>query len=286
MNKKLIQKMKKKFRGLFYFIVKYEFLVNIITSFDFFNYLWCRLNNRPYFGIYLLSGQTWEERKPFMRKLMKQEILRKSDNGFQSLEIGSWTGNSAILWADTLKEFNGEGSIVCVDPWKPYVKTEKNMANVSPKVMQRALKKDKVYKLFHYNISAAGHSEVIVPIRGTSDQVLPLLGADMFDFIFIDGAHYYSNVMKDLQNTEHLIRPGGVICGDDLELQYDEVDVDFARANQEKSNFAFDPKTKKEFHPGVTMAIADFFNRQVTSHSGFWFMRKISDGWEPVVLDD
>jgi len=165
----------------------------------------------------------------------------------------------------------------------PYVKEEKAMANVAPMIMENALRDDKIFNLFLHNIAASGIADIVVPIRGASDQVLPLLREESFDLAFIDGAHYFSNVLKDLKNAERLIRDGGILCGDDLDLQKNEVDQVFVEANKEV-NFAIDPKTGREFHPGVCMAVHDFFQGKVSAYCGFWAMRKTKNGWQAVDL--
>ena len=284
MSKKLISYVKKNHETLYYKFVKSEFLVQTIANLDVLRYVFCRLRNEPYFGIYMMAGQTWEERKSQMKKLVEREIASRDSGKFRLLEVGSWAGNSALIWAEAIVDSGCKGEIICVDPWAPYVKPEKNMANVAPVIMENALKKNKIFGLFLHNISAAGISGMIIPIRGTSDEVLPLLKDDKFDVAFIDGVHYFSNVIRDLRNAGKLIKEGGVLCGDDLELQSHEVDLAFAEANKE-NNFAIDPKTGKEFHPGVCMAVGEFFQGQVSSSHGFWAMRKKAGGWQAVALD-
>ncbi len=56
-----------------------------------------------------------------MRALLQSECARQPNQYYRVLEIGSWAGGSAILWAETLKQFNnGKGSVFCVDPWRRY----------------------------------------------------------------------------------------------------------------------------------------------------------------------
>jgi predicted O-methyltransferase YrrM len=284
MNKKFIAYVKKNHEVLYYQFVKSEFLVSTLSKLDFFRYILCHIQNKPYFGVYMMAGQTWEDRKPYMQFLIKKEITHCETGSFRLLEVGSWAGNSALTWAEAIKSSGQEGEIVCVDPWIPYVKPEKNMVNMAPKIMEKALNNNKILKLFLHNIGATDISKMVTPIRGTSDKVLPMLKESNFNIIFIDGAHYFSNVIRDFQNAEKLICEGGILCGDDLELQSHEVDIDFAEKNKEL-NWIREPKTGKEFHPGVTMAVHVFFKKPVSAYNGFWAMRKIKNGWETVNLD-
>ncbi len=264
--------------------MKSELLVQTISKLDFFRYLLCRILNKPYFGVYMMAGQTWEERKPYMQNLVKNEIVNFRQNGFRLLEVGSWAGNSALTWAEAIHKSGQEGEVVCVDPWIPYIKPEVRMANMAPIVMEKALRNNKIFKLFLHNISTADNSKKIIPMRGTSDQVLPLLKENCFDIVFIDGAHYFSNVIRDLKNAERLVTEGGILCGDDLDLQHHEVDLAFANACKE-TNMAIDPKTGKEFHPGVCLAVYEFFQKPVSCYNGFWAMRKTKNGWQNTDLN-
>ena len=56
-----------------------------------------------------------------------------------------------------------------------------------------------------------------------------MLPRHAFDIAFIDGDHAYTAVLRDLQAACELIRDGGILCGDDLELQIAEIDIGYAR---------------------------------------------------------
>ena len=70
-----------------------------------------------------------------------------------------------------------------------------------------------------------------------------------------------------------LVRDGGIICGDDLEIQFDEIDLENASENKQKY-FIIDSKTGFGFHPGVTLALYKYFGGKVSNFGGFWAMRK------------
>ena len=76
-----------------------------------------------------MAGQTWEERKPYMENLVKREMLNGKKEDFRLLEVGSWAGNSVLIWAEAMKSIGKKGEIVCVDPWVPYIKPEAIMPN-------------------------------------------------------------------------------------------------------------------------------------------------------------
>ena len=74
--------------------------------------------------------------------------------------------------------------------------------------------------------------------------------------------------------------PGGLICGDDLEIQFHEAHIDESHRSRfidyvEDNDVGF-------YHPGVTLAVYDVFG-EVSSFGGFWVMRKITNGKHKLV---
>ena len=284
MDKRTISFLKKKFPFLFSKVIQSPFLSRLASELDRGRYVYCLLNKKPYFGTVALAGQTWEERKPAMRKLVGEEIKRNVKSYFEILEIGSWAGNSAVLWADAIKSNQCRGIVLCVDPWQPYVKKENNeKINSATILMNHALQNDKIFKLFLHNVKTSNHADMIYPLKGNSDQILPFLRHERFDMIYVDGDHSYSGIKKDLQNTAGLVREGGILCGDDMDIDINAIDREYAEQNKE-TNIIIDPKTNKSYHPGVCLAVTEFFKSRVTSYEGFWAMRKVGNSWKEVIL--
>ena len=88
--------------------------------------------------------------------------------------------------------------------------------------------------------------------------------------------------MSDIKFSKNLLKDPGVLCGDDLELQISEIDLEFAKKNKTK-DYILDPRTKRLYHPGVTLAVGEIFNK-VSSWDGFWAMKKNVAEWELLVL--
>jgi predicted O-methyltransferase YrrM len=239
---------------------------------------------RPYFGSYMQSAQTWTSRAPHMRAAIDAELRRRNGEPFQVLEIGSWAGQSAVLWAQALREHANAGRVLCIDPWQPYMRDDYfEGAHETLTVMDRAARRDRIFGLFWHNVKASGVVDHVVPIRGRSHDVLSLLREARFDLVFVDGSHAYSDCRRDLELAAPLVRDGGLLCGDDLELQLDAVDAEFAEASRE-ADYVRDPKSQRDFHPGVCLAVARFFGRRVSAREGFWLQRRRGESWEDVAL--
>ena len=57
--------------------------------------------------------------------------------------------------------------------------------------------------------------EVVVLKRGYSYDVLPTFPSNHFDWVYVDGAHDYEGVRRDLQDCYEIVKPGGLIAGHD-----------------------------------------------------------------------
>jgi predicted O-methyltransferase YrrM len=250
------------------------------------------MKGAPYFGHFCAAGQGVaagvhnEERKHVrevnMRRLVLEGCSLKSGDA-RILEVGSWAGWSAIVWAKALWDCKQKaGAVVCVDPWTNYLDLDANRTPVY-RAMAAATKRDAIVRLFFYNVRTAGHAAVVHPLRGTSDCCLPMLRDASFHLVFIDGDHSYAAVKRDLENAGRLVADGGLLCGDDLERQFQ--DLDEAKLREDlHCDYPMDPKTKERFHPGVTLGVWELFGQRVSSWDGLWAMRKVGNTWKPVDL--
>ncbi len=173
--------------------------------------------------------------------------------------------------------------MVCVDPWTAYIDLSMNN-NLVHRAMAKATRKNVILRLFQHNIRAAGHADIVAAFQGSSGRCLPILKDETFDLIYVDGDHSYEAVLQDLDQAGRLVKSGGIICGDDLELQRDVVDRNTVEAKR-NSDFEADQKTGVYFHPGVTLAVWQFFGGKVSCWEGFWAMRKAEKGWEKVDME-
>jgi hypothetical protein len=202
----------------------------------------------------------------------------------QVLEIGSWYGASALSWAQGLALHNGaQGSLTCVDGWAPFFDRSLHTDDVYT-AMEQSLGSDAAYQIFLHNIATIPDTVRSRHFRGKSEEILPLLRENTFDIVFIDADHTYTPVKRDILHAMPLVRDGGLICGDDLNLQFADVDQPNAQANGDR-DFIKDPKTGRNFHPGVTLAVHEIFGR-VSMWGGFWAMQKSGGRWQPISLRD
>lgn len=212
--------------------------------------------NEQYFGGYMMANHVGS-RRSVLDGIVKQEIDGKDT--FNVLEIGSYAGSSAVVWAEAVQD---KGYVVCVDPWVNTYTYD------IPNAMREAYENNLVFTLFWHNMK---RYSCIVPVRAKSD-VVKLFG-QVFNLVYIDGNHAYDWVTQDIVLSLNVLVDGGLLVGDDLELQFDQVDKDFAIKHRNTTDYIACPVKGRKYHPGVTCAVWDILGR-VDTKSGIWAWRK------------
>jgi hypothetical protein len=135
-------------------------------------------------------------------------------------EVGTWKGASAIHMATVCATHSIDAKIICIDTWlgtlecyawkdtRPELHRDLRMINGWPHL----------YYTFIANVIAAGFADTIIPLPQTSSIAARLLRELNIspDIIYIDASHDYSDVREDLYAYYELVRPGGIVFGDDF----------------------------------------------------------------------
>lgn len=131
------------------------------------------------------------------------EMVNKFSDGSNFVEVGSWKGRSSVYMAVEIINSNKNIKFDCVDVWE-YVDTQKDIPAGSF---------DELYFNFLKNIRPVKY--FINPIKMTSELASSLYDNNSLDFIFIDAAHDYDNVLNDIKNWLPKLKSGGCIAGHD-----------------------------------------------------------------------
>lgn len=158
------------------------------------------------------------------------------------VEIGVWKGGSALTLAERIRERGLDGVVVAVDTWlgaadhwlSPDYHADLGFAGGYPTL----------YRRFAANVLDRGLADHVLPLPldGLSARDLLAARGIVPDVVHVDAGHGYASVLADLAAWWPLIRPGGVLVGDD---------------------YAAD----RSIWPEVAQAFDDFF--AATSHDGF-----------------
>ena len=242
-------------------------------------------NEKPFFHPVVRGFPGVPARTAFLPSLVALAARARDEaRPLRILEVGRWVGSSALAWVEGLRDAcAGEGTVYCVDLWH----TDSSAFVFEPGAMALANEWHQIgYEVFRYNVQVAGAQPWVVPMLGDSRKVLPALAPASFDIVYVDGYHGYEIATEDIAHAKRLVRDGGIVCGDDLELQVHECDA-AALARDRHLDDGVEPTSGRPYHPGVTAAVDEHFGR-VRPHIGLWAMRRLGGEhprWEPVALE-
>lgn len=212
------------------------------------------------------QNQAWPSRAPAMTVLIQKAFPYP----INALEIGVWYGiGSTNIWLDNMKPGS---KIVLLDAWKPYSSKQdlrddewnyKSMDDRTTDAFMSAFLNVKR----HEDENRERQMKISL-VRADSQHFLPLLQADSFDFIYIDGDHKYEKVWSDIAEAKRLIRKDfGIICGDDLDKLPTPDLIELSKQFKDRDAIRGD----YQFHPGVLLAVSEHFEK-VHMHNSFWWI--------------
>jgi predicted O-methyltransferase YrrM len=219
------------------------------------------------------ANQSWPARREVMRETVTGNFQRPID----ALEIGTWFGRgSTRIWLDSLP---AGSSLTLIDSWKKYVSSADKARGPASYVLMDALPHSAIVSTLKeiYRFEGAKNDISVTVVRGQSRDVLPRWRDESFDFIYLDGSHYYEDVKSDIALSKRLLKPdGAILCGDDYEKFASEALLALARENRDRDYIGLEDGSA--FHPGVMLAIAEEFGA-VNMKSGFWWIHRKGGRW-------
>jgi hypothetical protein len=138
------------------------------------------------------------------------------------IEVGTWKGASANKMASLLKAYGiRDPQLICIDTWLGSLEHWSNRE--APEFFESLRIKwgrPDIYNQFLANVLLMGNAEVIIPFPIHSAAAVRFLTAKklLADAIYIDAGHEYEDVLADIKGFWKLVKPGGVMFGDDYIL--------------------------------------------------------------------
>jgi predicted O-methyltransferase YrrM len=132
------------------------------------------------------------------------EIVRHFSDNSHFVEVGTWHGKSAIYMAVEIINSGKNIKFDCVDNWE-YVE---GLQNDIPKEDF-----NNIWEIFIKNIDPVKH--IINPVKSISWNASEYYEDFSLDFVFIDAAHDYESVKKDIEAWYPKVKRGGIISGHD-----------------------------------------------------------------------
>lgn len=127
----------------------------------------------------------------------------------QFLEIGCFEGRSSCWFLNNILT-HSTATLTCVDTFEGSHEQKKSIGQ-QVKGMET---------LFDQNIATIGAEHRVHKIKGESGIVLRTLPIQFYDFIYIDGSHFSTDVLTDAVLSWGLLKIGGLMLFDDYQWQY------------------------------------------------------------------
>lgn len=135
-------------------------------------------------------------------------VAKALPDGGKFVEIGSWMGQSIIVLAQEIQNLGKSIKLYCVDTWKG----EQNQAAHVDIVESHG---GSILHVFKQNIEAAGVADMITIVEGDSAEMASEFIDGEIDGVYIDAAHDYDSVTKDLAAWFPKIKETGIFSGHD-----------------------------------------------------------------------
>lgn len=144
----------------------------------------------------------------------RERLLRMLPRNAVCAEIGVWKGG----FSEQILRIANPRELHLVDPWTFQPKFANRMYGGSV-----AKSSEDMELIFQGVVDRFKHKENVTIHRGYSDEVLRGFPDKYFDWVYVDGNHYYDYVIEDLRLSYTKIKPGGLLCGDDYLWEQDGI---------------------------------------------------------------
>lgn len=156
--------------------------------------------------------QGWGSQSPAFDQLL--EKVKPS----RIIEVGTWKGGSAIHMASVARRLGLAPEIICVDTWLGAVEFWTDQKDPERYLALKCRNGyPTVYYQFMANVLHRNCQDLITPFPQTATIAglwFRRYGVKA-DLIYIDGSHEEDDVYADLISYWDLVRPGGILVGDD-----------------------------------------------------------------------
>lgn len=196
--------------------------------------------------------------------------LKFKNKPLKILEIGTWFGEGSTTRIIQKAPFGS--CLILVDMWREYISSKDLLVGPAEYInMNKAMQEAYFSSMDRVKQAYSTRPDLNVSIlRGASADILPLFAEKSFDFIYIDGSHYYKDVFHDLMHAKRIIKPDGLICGDDLDLEPTPKLLELAKKNLDLD--FIHGEDGDFFHPGVMLAVHEIFADKVSRNTNKWWV--------------
>lgn len=136
--------------------------------------------------------------------------LATEQNEGNILEIGTWLGKSACIFAGACIENAPKTRVICIDPFT--LQGTKEQISYHAQILGKT---GSTFEQFSENATRLEFRKFVIPVPSFSFDSLPYIGSKL-RLAFIDGAHDFENAKKDADLVIPMLQKGGVIAFHDV----------------------------------------------------------------------
>jgi hypothetical protein len=164
---------------------------------------------------------TPQTKNPMQMKLEMERhrlhLLSELPKNSVGCEIGVWDGwFSGQIW-----EIVRPQQLHLIDPWEFQQTPAPVWYSGGLQSIQSQADMDKLYNHVRDICEAPGKKERIAIHRKYSTQAADEFADEYFDWVYIDGNHFYDGVLSDIMLYSRKVKPGGLLIGDDYNWDYE-----------------------------------------------------------------
>jgi hypothetical protein len=146
----------------------------------------------------------------FGARELYRAMVKRSANKATFVEIGAWKGQSAAFMEVEIINSGKDIEFHVIDTWEG---SEEHWNPESPSFEPILKEQGTIFPIFKKNLSRVWHK--INPIQSTSIKAVERFNDKSVDFVYIDAAHDYENVISDIKAWLPKVKDTGLIAGDD-----------------------------------------------------------------------
>jgi len=158
------------------------------------------------------------------------DILDKNNGKGLCVDVGVWVG-----WTTIPMAYAG-CDVIAVDTFTASDTHTGVMALERLQEFEKMNTLPDCYEIFLRNLELAKVRERVTPIKGESveaalvilHRAITIGGYETADLIFLDADHSHDAMTQDLLKWQHILKPGGLFCGHDLNLVQGSLEKFFA----------------------------------------------------------
>jgi len=143
--------------------------------------------------------------------LNRSRLITHLPKGGVGAEVGTWRGDFAAQLIEECKP----DLLYLIDPWAYREDPDYEQAMYGDGIAKGQVSMDEIYGSVLRRFQERVEEGSVIVWRKTSGEGAGDLSTESLDWVYIDGDHTYEAVRDDLEAFRRVVRPGGIIAGDD-----------------------------------------------------------------------